>query len=123
MLEPVRASLASAEPLRWNRVNQIPDFTYFQHDIHIAKGVACQECHGRVDRMPLMAQARNLRMSFCLDCHRDPASRLRPPAGVFAMRGPQGRSHPDSARRMGLELMRFYHVRTAGLTDCVRCHR
>jgi hypothetical protein len=123
MLEPVRASLASAKPLRWNRVNQIPDFTYFQHDIHIAKGVACQECHGRVDRMPLMAQARNLRMSFCLDCHRDPAARLRPPAGVFAMQASPGRLDPDSARRMGLELMRFYHVRTAGLTDCVRCHR
>ena len=60
MLRPVRASFASGRPLRWNRVNQLPDFTYFNHSIHVAKGVACAECHGRVDRMPLMAQARDL---------------------------------------------------------------
>jgi len=123
MLEPVRASFASGRPLRWNRVNQVPDFTYFNHSIHVAKGVACAECHGRVDRMPLMAQARDLQMSFCLECHRDPAARLRPPAGVFAMDWKPAAVGADSARRRGLELMRFYHVPTTGLTDCVRCHR
>jgi hypothetical protein len=121
MLAPVRASLAEGKPLRWNRVNQIPDFTFFDHGIHVNKGVACMECHGRVDRMALTGQARDLRMSFCLDCHRDPAPRLRPVDAVFAMDGT--RADPDSARRRGMELMKRYHVETAGLTECARCHR
>src|SRR5947207_9654451 len=64
MLEPVRASFRTGEPLRWSRVNDLPDFVYFNHSIHIAKGVGCVSCHGRVDTMPLMRQAASLKMEW-----------------------------------------------------------
>jgi hypothetical protein len=123
ILEPVRASFRTGKPLRWNRVNQIPDFTYFDHATHVRNGVGCVECHGRVDRMPLMAPAQDLRMSFCLECHRRPALRLRPPQAVFSMESEALSPHSDSALAAGRRLMRFYHIPSAGMTDCVRCHR
>ena len=72
-LEPVRASFRDDKPLRWIRVHDLPDFVYFNHSIHVKKGVGCETCHGRVDRMPLMLQQASLQMEWCLDCHRDPA--------------------------------------------------
>jgi hypothetical protein len=78
ILEPVRASFREGKPLQWNRVNDLPDFVYFNHSIHVAKGVACTTCHGPVDKMPLMYQGTPLTMSWCLDCHRDPVKNLRP---------------------------------------------
>ncbi len=83
LLAPVRESLAKGQPLRWNRVNALPDYVYFNHAIHIAKGVGCASCHGTVDRMPLMTKAHGFTMQFCLDCHRNPAPNLRPPAAIF----------------------------------------
>src|SRR5512146_714081 len=76
MLEPVRASLAENKSLNWRRVAVLPEYVYFRHDIHIAKGVGCVECHGRVDTMALTYRAKALTMQFCLDCHRDPAPHL-----------------------------------------------
>src|SRR3954447_23946843 len=73
MLAPWRESLAENKPLVWQRVARVPDYVYFRHDIHIAKGVSCFECHGSVDRMPLMYRAMAFEMRFCLGCHRDPA--------------------------------------------------
>jgi hypothetical protein len=70
MLEPVRESFRTGQPLAWTRVYDLPDFVYFDHSIHIAKGVACAECHGEVERMPLMWKATTLHMEWCLDCHR-----------------------------------------------------
>src|ERR1700723_3266469 len=84
MLEPVRQSLASGAPIHWRRVNQLPDYVYFDHSVHIAKGVGCTPCHGDVEHMPLMRQAAPLTMEWCLDCHRDPAPNLRALADVFA---------------------------------------
>jgi len=78
LLEPVRASYKTGESLQWTRVNQLPDFVYFNHSIHVNKGVGCESCHGRVDKMPLMWKANSLEMSWCLDCHRNPAPHLRP---------------------------------------------
>ena len=75
LLAPVRESYRTGERLRWTRVHDLPDFVYFNHAIHIDRGVPCIECHGRVDRMPLMRQAKSLLMQWCLDCHRDPGSR------------------------------------------------
>src|SRR5512143_956525 len=72
MLAPVRQSLAADVPLRWTRVNDLPDFVYFNHSIHIDKGIGCVTCHGQVNRMPLMQKAHSLYMSWCLDCHRAP---------------------------------------------------
>ena len=85
MLQPVRASLRSGKPLEWTRVHDLPDFVYFNHSIHINKGVGCSTCHGRVDQMPLMWQEQTLQMEWCLDCHRAPEKFLRPREEVFTM--------------------------------------
>ena len=91
MLAPVRESLANNTPITWHRVTDLPDYVYFNHRIHIAKGVGCESCHGTVQGMALMRKARTLTMGFCLDCHRDPGPNLRPHSlgkSVFAMRRP-----------------------------------
>jgi hypothetical protein len=119
MLAPVRESLARREPIHWQRVNRLPDYVYFDHSIHVAKGVGCTTCHGAVARMPLMQQAEPLTMGWCLDCHRDPAPRLRPQSDVF---DPSWTAPRDQADR-GRQLLADYHVRTEHLTDCSRCHR
>ncbi|PJK30102.1 cytochrome c3 family protein [Minwuia thermotolerans] len=121
MLRPVRASLRLDRPLRWNRLHDLADYVYFDHSVHAAQGVGCETCHGRVDRMPLTRQAAPLTMDWCLECHRDPAPRLRPPDAVYAMgwQPPEGQSR----RAVGAAVMRARGIRTAGLTDCWVCHR
>jgi hypothetical protein len=120
MLAPVRESWAHDKSLRWHRVALLPDYVYFRHDVHIAKGVGCVECHGRVDRMPLTYRAKPLTMQFCLDCHRDPAPRLRPKDQVTSMTW-----EPSGDREeLGRKFVKLYGVRSARkLTDCVTCHR
>ncbi len=86
MLEPVRESFRTGKSLVWNRVNDLPDFVYFNHSIHINKGVGCNTCHGPVDRMPLMYNFVSLQMEWCLDCHRAAEKYLRPREQVFNMR-------------------------------------
>ena len=119
-LAPVRASLIDDRPLRWQRVHVLPQFVYFRHDIHIAKGVACETCHGRVDKMPITMKVQHLKMSWCVNCHRDPAPYLRPRAAVFTM-GWQ----PDVPQKtLGAHLMREYNIKgRRALTDCTTCHR
>ncbi len=92
MLEPVRASYRNNEPIEWNRVHDLPDYVYFDHSIHVAKGVACFSCHGDVNEMPLIKRGASLQMSWCLDCHRDPTPNLRPPSEVtnFRWEPPEG---------------------------------
>src|SRR5215467_1694204 len=85
ILEPIRASYRNNEPLTWIRVNNLPDFVYFNHQIHIHQGVGCATCHGRVDQMPMTFQAQPLLMGWCLDCHRAPEQYLRPRDQVFNM--------------------------------------
>lgn len=117
MLAPVRRSLAENRSLRWHRVARLPQYVYFRHDIHIAKGVGCETCHGRVDRMPLMVEAVPFTMDFCLDCHRDPAPRLRPRQRITEM----GWSTGDQA--LGQDLLKQYGIRLGELTYCYVCHR
>jgi hypothetical protein len=85
ILEPVRASFREDKSLQWTRVHDLPDFVYFDHSIHIKKGVGCETCHGRVDRMPLMLRENTLNMEWCLECHRDPVKNLRPREAVYEM--------------------------------------
>ena len=119
MLEPVRASLRDDRPIVWTRVNDLPDFAYFDHSIHVAKGVGCVSCHGRVDEMPLMRQEAPLQMEWCLQCHRHPETRVRPRAEVF---NPKWET-PDQAS-LGPRLVREYGIRSAlDLTSCSTCHR
>lgn len=114
---PVRRSLSTGRPIPWRRVNGLPDYVYFNHAIHVSKGVGCETCHGRVDRMARVQQAAPLTMSWCLDCHRQPERHLRPVEQITTMgwrpRRPQEVVGPELARR--------YHV--AHLTNCSACHR
>ncbi|HEY3887453.1 MAG TPA: cytochrome c3 family protein [Caulobacteraceae bacterium] len=119
MLAPIRESLAKDQPIQWVRVNNLPDYVYFDHSVHVAKGVPCEACHGRVADMPLMRQAAPLTMGWCLDCHRNPGPNLRPREAEFDTRWT---GVGDPAKRAAA-LMAAYHVSTAGLTDCATCHR
>jgi len=133
LLEPVRESFRSGKSLIWNRANDLPDFVYFNHSIHINKGVGCNTCHGPVDRMPLMYNYASLEMEWCLECHRAPEKYLRPRDQVFNMRyeppsGAQpvvvdGEEYSDQAS-LGSDLVKKYELRTvADITSCSTCHR
>jgi hypothetical protein len=120
MLEPVRESYRSGRPLRWERVHDLPDFVYFDHSIHVHKGIGCASCHGRVDHMPLMWRTSTLHMDWCLDCHRDPVPHLRPRDRVFDMDW----QPPADQREVGTRLAREYALHDAALlTSCSTCHR
>ncbi len=133
LLEPVRDSFRTGHSLVWTRVNDLPDYVYFNHSIHINKGVGCNTCHGPVDRMPLMYNNASLRMEWCLDCHRAPDKYLRPRDQVFNMRYQQpsndqplsldGQEFTDQ-RTLGKYLIQKHNLRTvADITSCSTCHR
>lgn len=117
ILEPVRASWRDDRPIEWTRVHDLPDFVYFDHSIHVQKGIGCAECHGRVDEMPLMWAAEPLTMDWCVQCHRDPVARVRPRDEVFRMDWERDEISDDARRQLALD----YHVRS--MTDCSTCHR
>jgi hypothetical protein len=119
MLAPVRDSLATGKPLHWARVTDLPDFVFFNHSVHIRNGVGCETCHGRIDRMPLVHQAHEFTMMFCVSCHRDPGPHLRPQDAVFEM----GWKPPEDPRRYGERMLKAYHIDATHLDDCYTCHR
>ncbi|HEY6980332.1 cytochrome c3 family protein [Reyranella sp.] len=123
MLAPVRQSLATGTPIAWRRVARLPDYVYFNHSIHISRGVPCVTCHGRVDRMPLLARAEPFQMRWCLACHRDPASHLRPRDQVTRMDWSEWDRHPERHADFGRRMMARYHIEPAKLIDCSTCHR
>jgi len=117
MLEPVRASFRENKSLEWIRVNDLPEFVYFNHGIHVTKGIGCVTCHGRVDEMPLTWRQQTLHMEWCLDCHRMPEKYVRPRDQVFSMEW-----KPDGDQlELGRKLVAEYKIRK--LTDCYTCHR
>jgi hypothetical protein len=117
MVRPLVESAEKNVPLQWNRVNRLPSHVYFNHSIHIAKGVACTTCHGEVGKMALTMKGEPLTMRWCIDCHQDPSPRLSEPSEIF---NAVLAAHP--ARRAPAELAMFYHVRTDTLTNCSTCH-
>jgi Cytochrome c7 and related cytochrome c len=117
ILEPVRASFREDRPLHWVRVHDLPDFVYFNHSIHVKKGMGCETCHGRIDQMPLTAQARTLQMEWCLNCHRNPEQYVRPRSEITTMG--YRPSRPQS--EIGPELVKAYGIQS--LTSCSTCHR
>lgn len=117
MLQPVIESAARNKPLQWSRVTRLPDHVYFNHGIHVNRGVSCITCHGEVGNMPLITKSEPLTMRWCLDCHRNPGPRLGPAAEVFAALMPPKRSGPSSS-----ELLRSLRVHTANLDNCSTCH-
>ena len=116
-LEPVRSSFRDDTPLKWLRVHDTPDFVYFNHSIHVKKGVGCETCHGRVDKMPLMKQQNSLQMEWCLNCHRNPEQFVRPRSEVFTM----GYVPAVDQRELGPQLVAEYKIQS--LTNCSVCHR
>lgn len=114
----VRQSLADGKPIVWNRVTDLPDYVYFNHSIHVAKGVGCSSCHGEMVRMPLTLKAKTLTMQFCLGCHRDPGPNLRPKDQIFNTEWQRTAETPSVSK-----LLAQYHIGARTLTDCSICHR
>lgn len=118
LLEPLRESWRTGRPIPWRRVHDLPDYVYFDHSIHVRKGIGCSTCHGRVDQMRLERKAETLFMGWCINCHREPGRFVRTADEVFSMtwqpprRGP---SHDELRDRHG--------IITDGLTNCSTCHR
>lgn len=119
MLEPVRASYRTQKPLEWVRVHDLPDFAYFNHSIHVNKGMACQVCHGDVNIMPLTWKSSTLQMAWCLDCHRAPEKYIRPIDEIYNF----DYKPPADQIAFGKELVKKYNVQVKQLTDCSICHR
>ena len=117
ILEPIRASFREDKPMRWVRVHDLPDFVYFNHSIHVKKGMGCETCHGRIDNMPLTLQENTLQMEWCINCHRNPANYVRPRAEIYTMGYKP--SVPQSV--LGPQLVKEYGIR--GNISCSTCHR
>jgi len=113
----VRESYATGLPVPWVKVHDLPGFAYFNHSAHVTRGVGCVECHGRVDTMEVVTQVHRLSMGWCLDCHRDPASHLRPPELVTKMDWVA----PEDPKVYGRRLMKKYGINPS--TQCWTCHR
>src|SRR5438876_9055293 len=119
LLAPLRDSLATGRPLRWIRIHDLPDFAFFDHGIHVSKGVACVSCHGRMDQMPLTWREHSLEMQWCLDCHRHAPDRVRPRERVFDLRWKDDRTPPE---RHALAVQ--YRLQSERrMTDSSTCHR
>ncbi|MDQ3458223.1 MAG: cytochrome c family protein [Deinococcota bacterium] len=117
-LELVRESYAENVPIAWNRVHNLADFVYFEHSAHVNKGVACVNCHGRVDQMEVVYQARNMSMTWCLNCHREPERYIRPREEVLNM----AYVPPANQLELGRTLIDEYHINVNKLTNCSTCH-
>ena len=117
ILAPVRESFRTGKSLEWARVNNLPGFVYFDHSIHVHKGVGCATCHGRVDQMPLMWREHTLYMEWCLECHRNPERFVRPREQVFSMDW----QPPSDQIVLGQKLVQQYKIES--LTSCSVCHR
>jgi hypothetical protein len=119
-LEPVRESWRTDRPIAWRRVHDLPDYVYFNHSIHVNKGVGCAECHGRVDEMAQTHQVAPLQMEWCLGCHRDPAAVLRPASEIFNMSWTPPADQHERGRLLAEE---YGTPSTELLTSCSTCHR
>jgi hypothetical protein len=120
ILQPVRDSWSLNKPIEWTRVHNLPEYVYFNHSIHIQKGIGCSTCHGRVDMMPITWQTSQLQMQWCLTCHRQPERYIRPRSDVFNMDW----EPPADQMIAGAALVKEYHVGDEQqLTSCSTCHR
>jgi hypothetical protein len=119
-LQPVRDSYNNGTPIQWNRVNNLPDYVYFNHQIHIDKGVGCETCHGRMDQETTAVRAKYFYMTTCTECHQNPAKYLRPQANIYDM----GYKPSEDQSILGPKLVKEYNIMSPRqLTNCSICHR
>jgi hypothetical protein len=119
LLEPVRESYQTGEPLLWNKIYDVPDFVYFNHSAHVNNGIGCSSCHGRIDQQHLAAKAQPLYMGWCLGCHRNVEDNIRPADQVFNMDWQPAANQAE----IGRQLIAEYGIQTSQLTNCYICHR
>lgn len=119
LLEPLAASWNDQERLAWNRVNQLPDYVYFNHSIHVNKGVSCVECHGRMDQVDVAQKEKSFHMAWCLECHRNPEAFIRPKEEVTNL----AYQRPENQMELGAQLVKKYHINKGQLENCAVCHR
>ena len=124
VLKPIRDSWETGKPMQWVKVHNLANFVYFNHAAHVNHGVGCIECHGRIDRMDVVAQQKPLSMGWCLECHRDPASHLRPKTVAVTDMNWKAPSDPTEAQELGHQLVKDYKIHdTAYMQSCYTCHR
>lgn len=121
MLEPVRQSFFLDKPIEWNRVYDLPEFVYFDHSIHVSRGIGCAECHGEVDRMPLTRLNQPLTMKWCVDCHNNPYPNMRPVETVFEQEGWESLREKENLSLY--EPKEHFNIDTHQLINCSTCHR
>ncbi len=120
-LQPIRDSMATGEPVKWERIHDLADYVYFNHSAHITAGVSCVSCHGRIDKMDVVQQDQPLSMSWCLDCHRNPAPHIRPKEFITKLDWDPAVSMERSAEEIGAELIEKHGINPN--TNCSTCHR
>lgn len=119
-LQPVRDSYANGTPIQWNRVNNLPDYVYFDHHIHVEKGVGCETCHGQMNTVITAVRAKYFYMTTCTECHSNPAKYVRPQANIYDM----GYTPSESQSTVGARLVKEYNIMSPKqLNDCSICHR
>jgi hypothetical protein len=118
-LIPVKESYATGESIAWQRIHDLPDFVYFDHSAHVTRGVSCVSCHGRIDQMEQVYQAKSLTMAWCLECHRNPDPHLRPPELVTDLDW----EPTDEARHKVVVERLKQELNINPSTDCSTCHR
>jgi hypothetical protein len=119
-LEPVRASFRENKPIQWERVHDLPEYVYFNHSIHVNKGVGCSTCHGKIDEMASVYMENTLQMEWCISCHKDPSQFIRPKNEIYNM----GWQDSDIEAKDREKLKDEYHIRSRQqLTSCSTCHR
>jgi hypothetical protein len=121
LLEVVRQSYATGEPVPWVKIHAVPDYVYFNHSVHVARGVSCVECHGKVNEMPVVHQDQPHSMSWCLDCHRNPAARIREPKDVFNLDSARLADQGPAGLKKAQEYIHNWKVMPP--QSCSGCHR
>jgi hypothetical protein len=118
-LAPVRESAATGKPIEWIQIHRLPDFVYFNHSVHVTRGISCVECHGRIDQMDEVYHAKPMSMAFCLECHRHPELKLRPKEQITNL----GWQQPTEAAQVEYGKQKMQDWKVESLQTCSACHR
>jgi hypothetical protein len=120
----VRESAATGKPIPWVQIHKVPDYVYFNHSVHVNRGVSCVECHGQVDKMDEVFHAKPFGMAFCLDCHRDPSAKLRPPDKITDLNWKWSEDPKQAAEMQKINGQKFAHDwKVQSMLSCSACHR